>query len=856
MPTLTLHPSAFLRFFILCASICMILLLTMYQNASAQETGYIKGVVKDGAGNVLTGVNVSVLGNPGGTATGPDGSFLYEVPAEREIEIAFSFIGFSLKRTPITVQPGDTLSMDVNLEKSSTSLPAVEVRDRQREAESFIKLDPRSVEQIPNVSGNFEAVLKTFPGVVSNNELSSQYSVRGGNYDENLVYVNDIEIYRPYLIRSGQQEGLSFINPDMVEDVSFSAGGFAPEYGDKMSSVLDIQYRKPKDFGGSVELGLQGAGLHLEGLTKDQKLTYLFGFRYRTNQYILNSLETKGEYKPNFGDVQTLLTYDVSDRTEISLLGNYNFNKYRVVPENRETEFGTVNEALRLTIYFEGQEVDVFNTLTGAFTVSHDLSDSLNLKFIASAYRSDENESFDILGQYFIDELERDLSSDDFGDVRNNLGIGSFLDHARNELDVNVYNVEHRGKYFGNTVTWKWGVKYQHENIDDKISEWAYIDSAEYSLPHPPDNVGGPGDPNQLIELNDVIKTRSSLSSNRFSGFMQGSLKFGSIDEFSFTGGVRASYWDLNEELVISPRASIAYYPDWEKNWTFRFATGVYYQPPFYRELRDLSGNVNTDVKAQRSIHFILGSDYTFLAWGREFKLVSEAYYKKLDNLVPYKIENLRIRYLGDNKAEGYAAGMDFRINGDFVPGIQSWASLSFLKTEEDLKDDFYYEYYNSEGELIIPGFTFNDIPVDSTRITPGDIPRPTDQRVTFSLFFQDYLPKFPTFRMNMTLVFGTGLPFGPPGDDRYKDVLRFPSYRRVDIGFQKIIIDEDSNRKHRIKFANNLNSLWIGLDIFNLLQVNNTVSYLWVTDVSSRTYAVPNYLSARTINLRVKAKF
>lgn len=842
------------------AHICvfMALMLTAFFsiNVNAQQSGFVSGSVVDGNGRGLTGVNVSVLGSPGGTATGDDGAFLYEVPAGEEIEIAFSFIGYQLKRIPLVVSAGDTVKMNVTLEKSSTSLPAVEVRDRQREVANFIKLDPRSVEQIPNVSGNFEAVLKTFPGVVSNNELSSQYSVRGGNYDENLVYVNDIEIYRPYLIRSGQQEGLSFINPDMVEEVNFSAGGFAAEYGDKMSSVLDIQYRKPKEFGGSAELGLQGAGLHLEGLTKDQRLTYLFGFRYRTNQYILNSLETKGEYKPSFGDVQTLLTYEASDRTEISLLGNYNFNKYRVVPENRETEFGTVNEALRLTIYFEGQEVDVFNTLTGAFTVSHDVSDSLNLKFIASAYRSDENESFDILGQYFIDELERDLSSDDFGDVRSNLGIGSFLDHARNELDVNVYNVEHKGKYFGNNITWKWGVKYQHENIDDKISEWAYIDSAEYSLPHPPDNVGGPGDPNQLIELNEVIKTRSSLSSNRFSGYFQGSLKFGSQDNFSLTGGARASYWDLNEELVVSPRASIAYYPDWEKNWTFRFATGIYYQPPFYRELRDLEGNVNTEVKAQRSIHFILGSDYTFLAWGREFKLVSEAYYKKLDNLVPYKIENLRIRYLGDNKAEGYAAGMDFRINGDFVPGIQSWASLSFLKTEEDLKDDFYYEYYNSEGELIIPGFTFNDVPVDSTKITPGNIPRPTDQRVTFSLFFQDYLPKFPTFRMNMTLVFGTGLPFGPPGDDRYKDVLRFPSYRRVDIGFQKIIIDEDSNKQHRLKFANNLRSLWIGLDIFNLLQVNNTISYLWVTDVSNRTYAVPNYLSARTINLRVKAKF
>ena len=836
--------------------IAVILFNLVPSAVSAQNKTYVKGVVKDEKGARLLGVNVSVLGTPGGTSTDEKGRYIIEVPPDKSIELAFSFIGFQLKRVPINIEPGITLELDVNMNLSSTPLPSIEVEGRNREHLSFTTIDPKSVEQIPNASGNFEAVLKTFPGVVSNNELSSQYSVRGGNYDENLVYVNDIEIYRPYLIRSGQQEGLSFINPDLVSEVNFSAGGFAPAYGDKMSSVLDIQYKKPKKFGGSAGFGLQGASLHFEGLTKNQKLTYLFGFRYKTNQYILNSLETKGEYKPSFGDVQTLITYDISKRTELSFLGNYNFNKYQVIPDNRETEFGTVNEALRLTIYFDGQEVDRYNTITGAFTLSHEVNDSLKLKFITSAFNSEESESFDIMGQYFIDELERDLSSDDFGDVLFNRGIGTFLDHARNDLSVNVYNAEHIGTLYTKAIDWKWGVKYQHEQIDDKISEWAFIDSAEYSLPHPPDNIGGTPDPNQLLELQEVIKTKSNLSSNRYSGFIQGSLRFGKEGEFDFTGGIRANYWDLNEEIVISPRASIAYFPDWKKKWTFRFATGFYYQPPFYRELRDLSGNVNTNVTAQRSIHFIFGTDYTFLAWGREFKLVSEAYYKKLDNLVPYKIENLRIRYLGENKSDGYAAGLDFRINGDFVPGIQSWASLSILKTEEDIQDDFYYDYYNSDGELIVPGFTFNDMAIDSNLVNPGNIPRPTDQRVTFSLFFQDYLPKFPTFKMNMTLVFGTGLPFGPPGEDKYKDVLRFPSYRRVDIGFQKIIIDEDNNKEYRMKLANRIKSLWIGLDIFNLLQVNNTVSYLWVTDVTNRTYAVPNYLSARTINLRIKANF
>ncbi len=824
--------------------------------AFAQDKAIVKGNVVDEAGKKLFGVNVSVLGFPGGSSTDDNGSYQIEVPSGKDIELAFSFIGMQLKRIPARLEPNESLSLDIIMQKSSTPLPAVEVKDRQRTPVTFIKLDPKSVEQIPNASGNFEAILKTFPGVVSNNELSSQYSVRGGNYDENLVYVNDVEIYRPYLIRSGQQEGLSFINPDMVESVLFSAGGFDAAYGDKMSSVLDITYRRPEKFGGSVYLGLQGAGFHLEGLSKNERFSYLTGVRYKTNQYILRSLETKGEYKPNFADAQALLNYKLTKRTEISLLGNYSFNQYQVVPENRETEFGTVNEALRLTIYFDGQEVDKYNTLTGAVTLSHNVTDSFNIKFIASAYRSDENESFDILGQYFIDELENDLSSDNFGDVAFNRGIGTFLDHARNELDINVYSFEHKGSLQSQVVDWKWGARYQHEKINDLISEWNYIDSAEYSLPHPPDNIGGAGDPNQLIELQEVIKTRSKLSSNRMSGFIQGSLLLGKSELFSVTGGLRANYWDLNDELVISPRASIAFFPDWEKRWNFRFATGIYFQPPFYRELRDFQGNVHTDVKAQKSIHFILGADHTFLAWGREFKFVTEGYYKKLENLVPYKIDNLRIRYFGENNSDGYATGVDFRINGDFVPGVQSWASLSFLKTEEDIRNDDYYKYYNSDGDLIVPGYTFNDIPTDSSLVSPGNIARPTDQRLTFSLFFQDYLPKFPTFKMNLTLVYGTGLPFGPPGEDRYKDLLRFPSYRRVDIGFQKIIIDEDNPKDHRLKFANKLKSLWIGLEIFNLLQVNNTVSYLWVTDVTNRTYAVPNYLSARTLNLRLQARF
>lgn len=822
----------------------------------SQEKATVKGTLVNESNKPVQGVNVSVFGQPGGVATRVDGSFELKVNASEPIEVVFSFIGYKTERIPMQLSPGEVKIMNQILKVSETSLPAVEVRDEQYKRTSFTRIDPKTVGQIPSVSGSFEAVLKTMPGVVSNNELSSQYSVRGGNYDENLVYVNDIEIYRPFLVRSGQQEGLSFINSDLVSGINFSAGGFEAAYGDKLSSVLDIKYKKPTAFAGSAYASLLGGGFHLEGANKKKNLGYLLGVRYKSNSYLFKSLETKGEYKPVFADIQTLVNWEIDEKNELSFLGNFSLNKYQIIPENRETEFGTINQALRLTIYFDGQEVDRYETYTGAITYTHTPSDSLRLKLIASSYKSFESESFDIQGQYYIDELEKDIGSEDFGEVAFNRGIGTFLEHARNDLEATVYSLDHKAVYDLKNKQLQWGVRYQHEIIDDLLSEWQYIDSAEFSLPHPQGTIGGNGDPNQEILLQEVIKTNESLSSNRYSGYLMNSWYLGTKNRYTINVGVRANYWDLNEEIVVSPRASITYDPDWKKNITFRFATGLYYQPPFYRELRDLEGNVNTDVKAQRSIHFIGGMEYVFLTWGREFKLVTEAYYKKLDNLVPYKIDNLRIRYFAENSSHGYATGVDLRLNGEFVQGIESWASVSFLKTEEDIENDDYYTYYNSDGEVIVPGYTYNNEVTDSTLNSPGYIPRPTDQRFTFSLFFQDYLPKFPSYRMNMTLVYGTGLPFGPPGKDRYKDVYRFPSYRRVDIGFSKILIDEDSHKKYRVKFANTFKHLSLGIEIFNLLQVNNTVSYLWVTDVTARRYAVPNYLSARTINVKLNARF
>ncbi|MBL7923019.1 MAG: TonB-dependent receptor [Bacteroidia bacterium] len=829
----------------------MIILLCRLQ-AQGQDA-ILRGVVRDSIGKPIEAVSVSINGEPGGTITDQKGKYELRVSPYRELTIVFSFIGYGTEKISVKLNPGEERNLDIRLRNTSKILGTVNIEAARPGDLTVVRIEPRTIEQLPNVSGNFESFLKTMPGVVSNNELSSNYSVRGGSFDENLVYVNDIEIYRPFLVRAGQQEGLSFINPDLVSEISFSAGGFSAMYGDKMSSVLDIKYRIPKKFGGSAYASLLGAGLHLEGSSKNEKFTWLGGLRHRSNQFLLKKLDTQGEYRPKFTDVQTLLNYKLGAKTEISFLGHYSMNQFRVIPSSRETEFGSINEALRFTVYFDGQEIDDFRTSTGALSLTHHINDSLKLKFITSAFYSREKEFFDVLGQYFLDELERDLGSDEFGDVAFNRGVGAFLDHARNELEAFVSTAAHVGSYRVRRHQWQWGLKAQREVIDDQLDEWQYRDSADYSVPHPNDQPGQNGNPNQQIVLNGVVKNKISLSSSRFSAYLQNTWNY---DHFTFTLGLRSTYWDLNKEMNISPRAGLSFRPSWSKRLSFRAAGGIYYQPPFYRELRNLEGQINKNLEAQQSIHFVLGSDYQFLAWGREFKLSSEVYYKRMNNLIPYKLDNTRIRYLAKNNASGYATGLDLRVNGEFVSGIESWVSLGILKTEEDIRGDGYYRYFNSDGEEIIPGYTFNSVATDSLRVNPGSIPRPTDQRITFSMFFQDYLPKFPTVRMHLNLVFGTGLPFGPPGNDRYKDILRAPSYRRVDIGFSKIAIDEDGENKSRLPVVKNLKSLIFSLEVFNLLQVSNTISYTWITDVSGRQYGIPNYLTSRLLNFKMQAKF
>jgi len=835
----------------------LLVLFCLQLTLVAQKTAAVEGRIFDKDNKAIIAASIAVVGESGGTISDDDGNFKLEVPANRNIILKVHHINYKSLEKPLFLAENEVRRILFNLEESSIDLNEIQIEGERNRSKTIQSLDPKDIKLMPSSSGNFETAIKTLPGVSSNNEMTSQYNVRGGNYDENLVYVNDIQVYRPFLIRSGNQEGLSFINPDLVHNINFSAGGFEPRYGDKMSSVLAVEYKKPKEFGGSATASLLGGAFHLEGSPGNHRFTYIAGFRYHSNQYVLGSLDTEGDYKPVFADFQTYMTYDISEKWEVSFLGNYARNQYNFIPTTRETNFGTVQQALRLSIYFEGQEVTDFETYFGAVTNTYKPKPNLELKLITSAFRSFETETFDILGQYRIDELDRDLSSANFGDVAFSRGVGSYLNHARNYLNATVATAQHRGKLFKENGNWEWGATIQHENIIDKINEWDLIDSAGYSLPQQPPTPGQ--SPSRPIDLNlyQTLRAENTLNSNRIMGYLQRSYRWTDKHQnlYNLTAGLRANYWDLNKKTVISPRATISLEPDWERDFLFRFSTGFYHQPAFYRELRNFEGELNRNIKAQESIHFVLGADYNFKAWNRPFKFVGEAYYKKMNNIIPYKIDNVSIRYFAENSAEAYAVGADFKINGEFVKGVESWVNIGVLSIQENIKNDGYFDYFNSDGEKIIPGFTNNNTATDSVRQEPGYIPRPSDQRINFSLFFQDYLPKNPSYLMNLTFHYGSGLPFGPPSAARYKDTLRIPAYIRVDLGLSKQLLGKETKVGPNSVFRH-FKSIWLGLDVFNLLQRNNVLSYLWVTDVSNRQYAVPNYLTSRQVNLRLKMEF
>lgn len=789
----------------------------------------ISGLITDIKHQPIAFATVVVAGTNDGGISDDEGLFEFHTHSHPPFTLQISSVGFTTKELEIKSQR-DLSNLKVVLELKTEDLETIDVQGEIKD-QSFSKIDHKLINRLPDAGGgNIEGLIKSQMGVSSNNELSSQYRVRGGNYDENLIYVNDIEIYRPFLIRSGQQEGLSFVNPNLISSLKFSPGGFEAQYGDKMSSVLDVRYKQPKALAGSFTASLLGASAHVEGSTKDQKLNVVAGVRYKTNRYLLGTLDVTGDYNPTFFDGQTFVTYSFNDKFKMEGLGYYATNKYDFIPVDRNTVFGTINEAKSLRIYFEGQEQDLFKTGLGALSFKFMPNVNNQYKLTAMGYRTYEEETYDIVGQYWLQELESlDGTTASIQDPVEGVGVGTNIEHARNDLLGTVQNMAIQGKHQINNHLLSWEAKYQNERFKDRINEWEMRDSADYSLPYYDDS-----------ELTLLYSLNASLSTNtnRITTYLQDEFK---LDVGSgvliINAGIRASYWDFNDEFLLSPRVNLLYHPAIASNTRYRFATGIYYQSPLYREIRTLEGELNPDIKSQKSLQFVLGYDKLFEVDGRPFKFTSEAYYKHLTDINPYHIDNVRIRYLGKNNAEGYATGIDFKVNGEFVEGIESWANLSIMKTEEDILDDFYTE---------------TDDDGNTTTVYPGYIPRPSDQRVNFSIFFQDYLPNNPTFSVNLNVLFGTGLPFGPPQSERYKAVHRMPSYRRIDIGFAKDLMN--IYKKH---FKNQaIKNASLSLEIFNLFDISNTISYTWVNDVSGRQYAVPNYLTSRRFNLKLSIAY
>ncbi|MDE5989464.1 MAG: TonB-dependent receptor [Duncaniella sp.] len=775
----------------------------------------IHGKITDSEGQPVEFATVRIAGTALGTTSGLEGDYSLSCPANDTIKIHFSCIGFREETRTLIDAKGD-VTLNMRLQLSTEMLQQVEVTELKKQTGSVGTIDASELRKSPDVQGgSVESLITTMAGVTGSNEMSAQYSVRGGSYDENSVYINGIEVYRPLLITSGQQEGLSIINPDLVGAIGFSTGGFPAEYGDKMSSVLDITYRQPQSFEGSLSASLMGGSLSLGQASG--KFSQLHGVRYKRNSSLLGSMDTKGEYDPTFFDYQTSLTYQFSKKFKVSFLGNIGLNQYKFTPRNRTTTFGTTTDAKKFTVYFDGHEKDRFDTYFGALSLDYRVNRGTNLQLLASGYLTDELVAYDISGEYWLDQAGT-------SDVGGELGVGRYHEHARNRLKASVLSLALKGQTAINPRhTLTYGLNIQSEKIMDRSREWELRDSAGFSLP-------ATGTELRMIYNLDSYH---DLNSTRFSAFAQDAWKFNTAAGFvTVNAGLRMSYWSFNKELLLSPRLNVGFIPEKSPSWALRFATGLYYQAPFYKEYRlpvvDDKGNrtisLNTDIRSQRSFHLIAGTDYTFRALNRPFKLSGEIYYKALSNLVPYEIDNLKIVYTGLNESSGYAAGLDMKLFGQFVPGSDSWISFSVMKTSENLHG--------------------------------VKVPRPTDRRYSLGMFFTDYFPKFPRLKFALRGIFMDGLPSTAPRSSRDKGYFRMPPYKRVDIGLSYALLPELKEGESRNGFGRHLKSVWLGLDVFNLFDISNVASYYWVTDVNEIQYAVPNYLTRRQVNVRLTIDF
>ena len=795
------------------------------------QKSYIKGVVLDINNNPIENVNISSESKAGAT-TNSNGFYSIEIKALTDINITFSHVNFKSISFPINLKTNEVYEfypvMDINIQQIEE---IVLNSNKRTELKSIITIDPQIIRTIKGAQPGIENLLKTLPGVNISNELSTQYSVRGGNFDENLVYVNGIEIYRPFLVRSGQQEGLSFVNSNLIKNIKFSAGGFQSKYGDKLSSVLDIEYKNPNGNNLAGNINLLGGNITLNNISKNARISNILGVRYRDNSMLVNSRETITNYNPKFIDIQNFLTANINEKFSFNFLSYISVNNYNYKPQSRQTNFGTLDDPTALIVYYQGQEKDKYQTVFGAAKLNFKASVNTELSLITSAFQTSEKEYFDILAQYRLGEVNNNIGDEDLGDVEFSEGIGSQLNHGRNNLNAIIYNIEHKGNYKKNDNNLEWSLKFTKEDIKDRIVEWEVIDSTGFSI-DPPffESLGDqPYTANEgpIVPYQNIRKTNNTKT-NRIQSYVQWSKNsnIGATEIYS-NAGVRLHGWSIDNQkmnFVYSPRFQIGIKPDWKKDMIFKLSGGVYHQPPFYRELRDYNGEINYGVKAQKSIHLVASNEYSYSLWNRPFKLTSEIYYKDMTNVNAYTVDNVRIRYLANNNAKAYAYGLDLRLNGEFIKGTESWFSFGYLNTKENIDNQ-------------------------------GYIPRPSDQRLKFGILFQDYIPNIPDLKMYLNLVYNTGVPGGAPSyANSYNYQNRLPDYKRVDLGISYVIVNGEKNYKKGWK--KKFSDLSIGLEIFNMFDIQNSITNTWVRDVySKRQYSIPNYLTPRLLNLTIEMK-
>lgn len=787
--------------------ILQILCLCAYASASAQSFT-LTGKVIDENNDPVEFASVSCAKQGKMTMTALNGTYSLQLQSADSVEIRFSMIGYKTK-VRVLRRPRGKQTMQVVLHSSDNALSEVTITGKRIETGQTQELSKEHIKNMPSTTGNaVEEMIQSQAGVSTHSELSSQYNVRGGSFDENSVYINNVEIFRPFLVRSGQQEGISVINPDMVEKIGFSTGGYEARYGDKMSSALNIEYRRPKRFEASATASMLGASAFV-GMS-NKKFSWSNGLRYKTTKYLLGSMDTKGEYQPTFIDYQTYLTYSPNKRWDIKFLGNISDNHYNFTPEDRETNFGTMENVKAFKVYFDGHEKDVFRTFFGSLGITRKFGENTSLSLIASAFNTREQEKYDIQGQYWLTQTE----------TSENLGVGTYFQHTRNYLKAHVesakllFKTKQKKHDIEAAFTYKW------EHINENSVEYEMRDSSKYSIPHT----------GKDLYMIYSMRAKNTLTANRIEAYAQDTYRFtGSAGKTLYTlnYGVRLAYWSFTKETILSPRLSLGIIPAFNDNITMRFATGLYYQAPFFKEIRDTTtvngityASLNRKAKSQRSIHFIAGFDYRFKMNNRPFKFTAEAYYKALGNLVPYSVNNVKVVYYGDNMCSGHAAGLDLKLFGEFVPGTDSWVSLSLMNT--------------------------------SMKLNGKSIPLPTDQRYAVNMFFTDYFPGTTRWKMSLKLALADGLPFSAPHRELESNVFRAPAYKRADIGLNYRIID--NNYRHNKR--NPIRNLWVGAECLNLLGINNVNSYYWITDVTGQQYAVPNYLTGRQINVKVSVDF